>query len=387
MAQGSYTQYTKKGEKFWRVRVRIKNPFTGAWQEKKLSGFKTKKEAQKAHDKYIFEYEQGYEQTDETLRHWLNFWLEEVKKKSLRSSTYASYKNAIDGHILPYFKDILLKDVKPEMYQKFINYEDKRGLSKRTIEIVHSVFYSAMKKATAIYKIQNNPCEDVEIKGRVKYSDCQYIPMDLIDSFVEAAYNDNYNYGALFEFMIYTGLRKGEACALQWTDLDLQESTISITKSLDFQGAANNPEAIFGETKTYHSNRVIELPERLLESLRNHQKKQFAYKTIYHDHYKHEYNLIFCRDNGDFLPKSTLFNALNRVKNLVPGVGSDLRIHDLRHTHAVLLKELDADDKYIQERLGHKNIEITLNIYSHITKTIGKRNVKKIDDYLKRKSM
>lgn len=387
MAQGSYQQYTKKGEKFWRVRVRIKNPFTGEWQEKKLSGFKTKKEAQKAHDKFLFNYEQGFEQTEETLRHWLNFWLNEVKKDSLRPNTFASYKNAIQAHILPYFKDILLKDVKPEMYQKFINHEADRGLSKRTIEIAHNVFYAAMKKAVMIYKIQRNPCENVEIKGKVKRVNCHYIPIDLIDSFLEEAYKDNYNYGALYEFVIYTGLRKGEACALQWTDIDLQESTVTISKSIDFQIAANHPESMFGETKTYHSMRTIEIPERLLETIRKHQKRQFAYKELYGDQYKHEYNLIFCRDNGDFLPKSTLFNAFNRVKARVPGIGSDLRIHDLRHTHAVLLKELNADDKYIQERLGHKNIEITLDTYSHITKTIGQRNVKKIDDFLKRKSI
>lgn len=141
-----------------------------------------------------------------------------------------------------------------------------------------------------------------------------------------------------FKVLIETGMRKGEAAALQWTDIDFKNGTINISKSLDFQ--PKNIDELFGGTK-------------------NKNKKQV------NDLYHHDLNLVLCRQDGNFMPKSSLFNAFSRI--LKPADIKPLPIHSLRHTHAVLMLEAGADMKYLQERLGHGSYQITADVYSHVS--------------------
>lgn len=104
-------------------------------------------------------------------------------------------------------------------------------------------------------------------------------------------------------------------------------------------------------------------------------------KIVFNEVYHHELDLVFCREDGNFLPKSTLFNAFGRILKKA-GI-EKLPIHGLRHTHAVLLLESGADMKFIQERLGHKNISITSDIYSHISEKLETKSVDNYEEYMK----
>lgn len=106
-------------------------------------------------------------------------------------------------------------------------------------------------------------------------------------------------------------MRKGEAAALQWSDLDLQEGIITINKSLDFQ--AESEDLLFGDTKTYTSTRQIVIANSLIDALLKHRQRQDDDKRILGDTYKYDLNLVFCRRDGSFLPKSTLFNSFSRI--------------------------------------------------------------------------
>ncbi|MFJ8266586.1 tyrosine-type recombinase/integrase [Peribacillus asahii] len=113
--------------------------------------------------------------------------------------------------------------------------------------------------------------------------------------------------------LIETGLRKGEAAALQWTDINLKEETISITKSLDFKEASKDPSKMFGNTKNYNSKRVITISHALANDLRFHQKYQNQNKLALKDNYLHDLNLVLCRNDGNYMPKSSLFNSFSRI--------------------------------------------------------------------------
>ncbi|MGG0155645.1 tyrosine-type recombinase/integrase [Bacillus mycoides] len=181
-----------------------------------------------------------------------------------------------------------------------------------------------------------------------------------------------------FAALLNTGMRKGEAAALQWKDINLKEHTITISKTLDF--TAKTKEELFGDTKTFTSKRTIMIPKSLVDELLEHKKWQNANKLVLQDAYEHELDLVFSRVDGKFLPKSTLFNAFSRIlkKANLPR----LEIHSLRHTHAVLLLESGASMKYIQDRLGHKSIEITANVYSHISDKINKDSISGFEAYM-----
>ncbi|MDR6681566.1 integrase [Bacillus safensis] len=173
-------------------------------------------------------------------------------------------------------------------------------------------------------------------------------------------------------------MRKGEAAALQWTNINLRENYIDITNTLDF--SAKSAEDLFEETKTYESKRRILISSSLSTALQKHKKWQFENKQMLQDNYKHDLNLVFCRVDGNFLPKSTLFNAFNRI--LKRSNIDKMPIHALRHTHAVLLLESGADMKYIQERLGHKSMMVTADVYSHISKKLDQNRIKDYENYV-----
>ncbi|NPC92856.1 site-specific integrase [Bacillus sp. WMMC1349] len=192
------------------------------------------------------------------------------------------------------------------------------------------------------------------------------------------AFKYNYIYYIFFRTLIETGMRKGEAAALQWTDINLRENYIDIKKTLDF--SAKIDAELFGETKTYDSKRRISIGSSLSFALQKHKKWQFENKQVLQDDYKHHLNLVFCKVDGNILPKSTLFNAFSRILKRA-GI-KRIPIHALRHSHAVLLLESGADMKYIQERLGHKSMIVTADVYSHISKKLDQNRIKDYEEYV-----
>ncbi len=321
---------------------------------------------------------EGFEQEDIKLADFLYTWLNEYKQGTIRKNTYTLHQRNIDNQIIPYFKNIYLKDLKPIMYQKFLNELSEKGYSKRTVEMVHTTMNNALNKALTLDKITKNPCSGVTIKGQVKVQKIKFIESSSIPRFLQAAYHYDYIYWIYFKLLIETGMRKGEAAALQWTDIDLKQKSISINKTLDF--SAKNQNELFGDTKTYHSIRTIRISNTLTNDLKNHIKFQNQNKLALNDLYQHDLNLVLCKKDGNFIPKSSLFNAFSRILNRaeIPA----MPIHSLRHTHAVLLLETGTEMKYIQERLGHGSIQITSDVYAHISKKIEADSMGKFENYI-----
>ncbi|MEC1755658.1 site-specific integrase [Bacillus mojavensis] len=373
--------FRKRGDK-WEYRVSYKDPFTLKYKIKSKSGFKTKKEAQKAAAEQEKQIAAGFEFDKETmsLEQFLFSWLHEYKKDTVRKNTYELHERNIKNHILPYFKNIKITDIKPIMYQKFLNFLTDQGYSKRTVEIIHGTMFNAFSKAVIIGKLAKNPCYGATIsnKNEKKKGTLEYMLSEDIPKFLQEAYKYNYIYYIFFRTLIETGMRKGEAAALQWTDINLRENYIDIKNTLDF--SAKTAAELFGETKTYESKRRISIGASLSAALQKHKKWQFENKQMLQDDYKHDLNLVFCRVDGNFLPKSTLFNAFNRI--LKRADINKMPIHALRHTHAVLLLESGADMKYIQERLGHKSMMVTADVYSHISKKLDQNRIKDYEKYV-----
>jgi integrase len=370
--------FRKFGDK-WEYRIRFKDPFTQTHKEKSQRGFRTKKEAQLAAQEMEQKLLEGNEQAPISLKAYLQQWLMEYKKDVVRKNTFIVHQRSINKNILPYFKDIMLADLKPIMYQKFLNHLTGQGYSKRTIEMVHGTMRNALEKAVQLGIIEKNTVIGAVIKGEEKHQELKYMESSHISHFLQVAYQYDYIYWLFFKVLIETGLRKGEAAALQWPDIDLKEGLIHITKSLDFKAA--NTDELFGDTKTYNSKRTITISQGLINDMIYHKKWQnqnkLALNTIYH----HDLNLVLCRTDGNFLPSSTLFNAFSRI--LKRADLPSIPIHSLRHTHAVLLLEAGADMKYIQERLGHGSIQITSDVYAHVSKKIEKDAMNKYEEYMK----
>jgi integrase len=370
----------KKQSTGWEYRIRYKDPFTQKFKEKSQRGFETKKEAQIAAAAAEKKIAEGYEQTDIPLISYLEQYIQEYKAGTVRKNTLLQHQNNIKTHIRPYFRSIMLSEVKPLAYQKFLNHLAEQGYSKGTVEIVHNTMNSAMEKAVTLGKLEKNPCKGVTIKGSVKPKGLKFIESEHIPAFLRAAHQYGYIYWIFYRVLIETGMRKGEAAALTWDDVDLKAGTVTIDKTLDF--SAGEEEDLFGDTKTFNSGRTIKLSQSIIQDLKQHAKYQNQNKLAWKGSYKHKLNLVLCRDDGNFMPKSSLFNSFSRI--LKRAELPSMPIHSLRHTHAVLLLEAGNDMKYVQERLGHGSMKITADVYSHISKKIEESSMEKFEAHMKK---
>lgn len=368
----------KKHNTGWEFRYKYVDPFTKKPREKSQRGFRTKPDAVNALKEFIRTLESGLQVGDISLSEFLDEWIVEYKTGTIRKNTMRSLKNSINKHIKPYFKSINLKEIKPVMYQKFLNKLSDDGYSKRTIEIIHACMYQAMEKAVLIGRIEKNPCIKPVIKGTTKPKGIvKFIDSEYIEHFLKCAFAYGYIYWIFFLAMIESGMRKGEVAALQWTDIDLKNSVITIENTLDFQ--PDDEEELFGDTKNGRE-RKIKISNYLTNVLKDHLKYQNRNKVMLNDSYQHDLNLVFCRDDGSPMPKSTLFNAFERI--LKRADLPKLPIHSLRHSHAVLMLEAGADITYVSERLGHGGEEITKKVYLHVSKKMEARSMAKYEERL-----
>jgi integrase len=369
--------YRKHKNGLWEYRIKYEDPLTKQQREKSKRGFRTKPEARFAAQEKEKALLDNFELANSNilLSEYLVNWLAEYKKDVVRKNTYEIHRRNIDKHLIPYFKKVTLKELKPTMYQKFLNSLHDDGYSRRTIEIIHGTMRGALEKACQLNMLEKNPTVGSVIKGKMKSNEVKFIESSDISLFLKTAYQYGYIYWFFFSFMIDTGMRKGEVAALQWSDINFKEKTVTINKTLDFQ--AKSDDELFGDTKTFRSKRTISLTNNTINQLKDHLKWQNKNKQNLNDVYHHDLNLVFCREDGYIMPKSSLYNAFKRILKQA-GISS-LPIHSLRHTHAVLQLEAGVDMKFIQERLGHGSYQITADVYSHISKYIDQTSMSKYE--------
>jgi integrase len=127
--------------------------------------------------------------------------------------------------------------------------------------------HNCIQKACLLGKLEKNPCVGIEFKGTKKKEGIKFIESSDIPCFLQAAHQYGYIYWIFFKLLIETGMRKGEAAALKWTDIDFKEKKISISETLDF--TAKTKSEVFGDTKTFLSTRVISMSQSLTNDLRH----------------------------------------------------------------------------------------------------------------------
>ena len=156
----TFHKYKKKGsnKEWWEYRIYYQDPISRKTKEKSKKGFATKPEAKLAALEMEKKLLDGFVQTNESLKNYLDTWLNEYKKGTIAKNTFELHEQNIKNHIKPYFKEMLLQDLKPVIYQKLINHLADQGYSKRTIEIIHQTMYNAFEKAIILQKVERNPC-------------------------------------------------------------------------------------------------------------------------------------------------------------------------------------------------------------------------------------
>lgn len=363
--------------KYWSYRIRVKDN-QDEWREYGESGFVTKKEAQLAARQKELEFSSHESYAGmATFEEFSLSWLEHYIKGKVKTSTYRTYKHAITKHGILNFGNYKLCDIKPMMYQKFIDSLMEKGLALNSAKRIHSAINQCMKRAVINGYIIKNPCEHVVMK-KLPTKKLKFVEPKYVQEILSYIYKRDYTYGLFFETLFESGMRKGECAALRLDDIDWRNNSLKVDQTLNFH--PEDEDEILGSPKTAASTRDIHMRTKYMQKLKTFIKYRTEQKMLVGALYNHELNLIFARDDGSPLPRSTLYNIF---KSALEHVGIEkLPIHSTRHTHTVMLMEAGWDMKSISERLGHESIMTTMNIYAHLSENIKQKSIESFDKYM-----
>ncbi len=339
----------------------------GKRKRKEKGGFKTKKEAQEALRIALNEYEKCGSVIDESnisVSDYFDYWYKEYVLINCKYNTQEYYKRILKNHIKPSLGVYKLKSLTPAALQEFINQKYLSGLSKSSIDNFYGVLSGGLKDAVYPYQfIKENPMQYVKLpkdnKPKNSENDLKIISIDNYNKII-SRFPIGSNFYIPLQIAFHTGMRGGEVTALQWDDIDLNSKTIKVQHTL-----INKGKGIFelGTPKTKSSNRTITIGNTLINILKKHNLFQKENKLKYGEYYNNS-NFVCTKENGEHITTDSL-KYLSRVVNYELGI--NFNFHSLRHTHATMLLEAGANNKDIQERLGHSKLATTMDTYSHVT--------------------
>lgn len=347
-------------------------------QQKWFTVHGTKRDAEAKLAELLNDLNQGrfVEPSKITVGQWLEEWLETVIKPTKRLRTYQTYQSVIENHLKPALGAIRLQQLRAADIQRYYNASE---LSPTTLTQHHAILASALKAATLQGLVARNVASLVVGKPHVKdqYADvlANCWTAEEARRFLLVAKQAGPQEAAFYALALDSGMRKGELCGLKWEDVDLEAGKVSVVRQLVKGGA----EPVFGPIKNGQP-RTIDISSRTVALLRKHRAHQLERKLANGAAY-HDYGLVFAKDSGDPLQANNL--GERQLDRLIKAAGvKRIRFHGLRHTCATLMLQAGVPAKVVQERLGHKRIEITLNAYAHVLPGMQEDAVKKLEAIL-----
>ena len=336
---------------------------TGEGNKRKELYGKTRKEVFEKLKKTQQEHQQGVLVTgpQQTMKQYLEHWLDEVHKPTIRLSSYTKYKGLLRRHIVPVIGHIPIQKITPQHVQALYSEKLKEGLTARSIHSIHSILHKALDNAVRWGLVARNVC-DVVSQPRPLQHEIQPLTKDQAVQLLEAV--KAHRLEALLITALATGMRRGELLSLRWSDISFEKRSLQVCRTMSRISGHGYVES---ETKTAKGRRQILLPQFVVESLKQHRTRQLEARLKAGKVWQ-ERNLVFCNQKGEFLDPSNLLKMFHKL--LAKAGLPDVRFHDLRHSAATILLNLGVHPKVVQELLGHSQIGMTMDIYSHVLPTM-----------------
>ena len=362
-------QIIKRGERNFIVRVYLGRDTNGKRDYLNQTVRGSKKDAQALLNKLLRDKDMGtlLEPSRESLNDYLDRWLEDVAKPRLGASSYSDYERLLRYYVRPELGAIALQKLSVIDIQKVYAGMQARRLSPRTVQYTHRVFKNALEQAVKWRILIHNPAQYAELPKQVR-REMHFMSDDEAKRFLTAARTSPLY--AFFTLMVSTGLRPSEALALRWADVDLKRHAVRITRTVKrIKGMW-----LFEEPKTKKSRRVVDYPVSLNDVLLAHRVKQTELTG--------ESELVFATLDGTPLHEKNILVRDYRPLLTAAGLPKEMRLYDLRHTHASLSLLAGVHPKVVSERLGHSSIVITLDTYSHVIPSLQRESADKLDAVL-----
>lgn len=366
-------QIIKRGENVYLVRVYLGREYgKRKYHNKTIHG--NKKDAERYRNKVLREKDTGtfVEPSKELLETYLKRWLEVVVKQRVTTKTYEGYQDYVSCYLIPGLGNITIFKLEPLQIQEFYNSMLDRGLSPRTVRYSHAILRSALNQAVKWGLIYRNPAMLVDLPKNKK-AEMKVLNNEEAAKFIDAIADSPWK--AFFSLLIATGMRPGEALGLKWQDIDFEKGRIHVQRAL----SRTKREWNLLEPKTPQSRRSIPLPPGVIKDLEEHKAKQSAEKLRaekYNDH-----GLVFTGKTGNPPDYRQIFR--HHFKPLLKKAGlPEIKLYNLRHTHATMLLLSGENPKVVSERLGHASVTLTLDTYSHVLPDMQDRATAKLEKIL-----
>ena len=333
-----------------------RDPLNGKRERKFKTVNGTKKQAEAELRKMIADLETGNIITTSAMKvsDWMNIWLTNYLP-NIEQTTKEGYEEKINLYIKPSLGHLPINAIKNQNIQAWVNNLHKRGLAPKTIRNAYNNLNASLKKAVILRMIPHNPCEGTVLPKLQHYQAQVYAPATIQQALAAA---DNMADYLIVLLGATLGLRRGEMAALQWKDVDFTKGIVSIT-----QNRVHVKNSVVQKApKSKAGNRIIKAGQDVLSALRD-AKATYDDAVATTPGFKNM-GFVLCKETGEPFHPDSITQRWERFvakHNLPP-----IRLHDLRHSNATALIAAGVSPKVVQHRLGHANVNITLNTYTHV---------------------
>ncbi|MEA0564467.1 site-specific integrase [Lysinibacillus irui] len=377
----SIQTYKKDGKNFYMFQIYVgTDPLTGKRLKTTRRGFNTKKEAQLAAARLQIEIDKGEfrKKSVDTFNDIYKLWIEQYKN-TVQESTLVKTKGIFKNHILPSLGDYKIEKITVQVCQKHVNEWFNKLQKFRTTKSYASKVFDY---AVILGFITDNPLKRVtmpkNIEQPVDSEEINYYTKEQLIQFLKyLEIEKNFKAYTLFRLLAFSGMRKGEALALTWYDINFKEAEIRINKALS-RGEENR--LYVKTTKTKSSIRTIKIDMITMDILKEWKKQQqedclvLGYNTL------QPKQLVFSNECNEYLQPTKTRKWMLQVQKKYDL--EKITTHGLRHTHCSLLFEAGVSIKEVQDRLGHSDIQTTMNIYTHVTEKAKEVAAEKFAKYM-----
>jgi integrase len=294
----------------------------------------------------------------QTVAQFLQDWLDNTVKPSVRPATYVSYEHHIRNHITPEIGKLPLHKLEPRHVQAMLNRKRAAGCSARSVAYLRAILRAALNRARKWNLVARNAAELVE-PPRVERFRIKPLSPEQARALLEAV--KGHRLQALYAVALASGLRVGEILGLRWQEVDLEHGQMAVAQALQRQKGRG---LVLTQTKTDRSRRTIALPAPLITALKAHRVRQLEERLATGPRWQ-DAGLVFTSNVGTGLEPRNLHRSFKIMLHKA-GLPDSIRFHDLRHSAASLMLAQGVPLRVVMEILGHSSISLTANTYAHV---------------------
>ena len=374
---------TKKGSLYKIVGYLGTDPLTGKQVNIKKGGFTTKHDANVYLSQAVIklqnnQYIDSTSHVSKTYQEVYEEWLLQYKN-TVKESTYFKTQSMFKNNILPIFSNLRINSITTTFIQNNANkWFAKYKNYKKIINYNFSVLAYALRMGYIHVNHKDRFVMPKKIRVRKDESMSYYTKDELIELLEYIKQDTSIEWLSFFRLLAFTGMRKGECLALTWNDIDLTNQTVTVNKTL---AVGMNSKQIVQPPKTLESYRTITLDDNTVSWLKKWKIEQAKALLKFGHNAMSENQLVYCQCSKNKMyclgkPATMLKQVCNKHNFKI------INIHGFRHTHASLLFESGATMEVVRDRLGHTDIQTTVNIYTHVTQKSRDKTAQNFANYM-----